>query len=620
MKLTLKLKLIVAASFVTTTVFFNNCSKTSSTSSSVANVSSDNMRDALGEANPGVGNGGQPGQPTDESDLFVRNISIPVNLSQTPDATNKVKLLLVVDNSKTMRLVHERLSQSLDSLIRPLRNFQTEIKIITTSEIMSTSPGEELEAQGFSYNSWTYPIGSKPNNEEARILKATPNETFGIYSYGEYHFLNSRYRVQISPADPDIDSKLLNLKNMILNISQQTNGSSREQGLCNILLALHDRGPNQFFEKNDTAGILLLSDENDQSYWNRLDTTENRVSCRNRYIHGNLEDKTLNQVVYTDSVNFNIYSARFQITYYYNNDGAIEKRNRGDNGGFPLPYSSYSHFVDDLNRNGSIACPADFFNNTILKGIPSIENGTNIEVSGCSVIPSWTALYNFAPTENNVCSGAFKKGERTYASFEEYVRLEKNAILVPGSCSHYKEVRSPNRGFGSFFLLGSEDSETNRERITNLKESQTSIKKAILNQAQRLFGKEKFFMGNLVHRDSTCITDPVEQSLGIDYETLFKDTFLADRVLNESICKQDFTPVLQNLSSGIATTVLRTYNINGLKPYEVISKILIQSSNGSRVLLNSSQYLIKDTKITLSTEVALADGDSVIVQVFSIPE
>jgi hypothetical protein len=99
--------------------------------------------------------------PGDPGDLKTRLVSFPINSTQIP-ANNKVKLLIVVDNSKSMRFVHEKLSKSLDSLIKPLKDFQIEIKIITTSEIMRQS-GEELENQGFSYRSWTYPIGSKPS-------------------------------------------------------------------------------------------------------------------------------------------------------------------------------------------------------------------------------------------------------------------------------------------------------------------------------------------------------------------------------------------------------------------------------------------------------------------------
>jgi hypothetical protein len=555
--------------------------------------------------------------PGDPGDLKTRLVSFPINSTQIP-ANNKVKLLIVVDNSKSMRFVHEKLSKSLDSLIKPLKDFQIEIKIITTSEIMRQS-GEELENQGFSYRSWTYPIGSKPNAEETRILNAKPSETFGIYSYGEYHFLNDRYRIKFEPGDSQLNAKLSDLKKMILDISKNTNGTNREQGLCNLLLALQDRGPHQFFEKNDTAGVLVISDENDQSFWNRYDTTENRVSCRNTYIHGNLEDKTIDEEVVDDSVNFNIFSARYQIAFDYNNDGLIERRNRGDNGGNPLPYSTYSSLMKDLIEKTTLACPQDFYNNVILgyaNYLASASGGKNALVTDCRVTPTWSAFYGFAPTADNVCVGSFTKNGKSYASFEEYLRLEKNMILVPGSCRHSKSKRSPHRGFGSFFLAGSEDSETNRELIRDAKISQSSIKKAILNQAQLLFGKEKFFMGSLIHKDTSCISDSNIQSVGADYANLFQGTIFSGRSVSESICSEDYSPILKDLSGGIATSVNRTYKVDDYKPYETLYRVFIVR-NGIKTQLGISNYTLNEDTVTLGASVVLNSGDILEVEIVS---
>ncbi|MBL7543951.1 MAG: hypothetical protein JNL11_09050 [Bdellovibrionaceae bacterium] len=598
---------------------YGNCAKL--TYEGNPTITSDNDNGALGNPNPGTGDGAEPNLPGNPGDLFTRLSSIPVT-GGTSTSNQKVKLLLVVDNSKSMRLVHEKLSKSLKSLIVPLKQFHVEIKIITTSEIMKQS-GKDLQDQGFDYKSWTYPIGSKPNEEESRILGAQSQETFGIYSYGEYHYLNDKYRMTFTPGDAQIDAKLINLQNMILDISANTNGTSREQGLCNIMLALHDRGPHQFFEKNDVAGVLLISDENDQSYWNFYDTSENRVSCRNSYIHGSLQDPTIDKEVIDDAVNFNVYAARYQISFDYNNDGVIEKRNRADNGGNWLPYATYSHLINDLNTKGSLICPEDFYKNTIqgyASYLASASGGTNGTVVGCKIIPSWTALYGFAPTADNICVGSFSKNGKTYASFAEYLKNEKNVILVPGSCSHYKSKRISYRNFGAFYIKGSEDPETNRPIIKDMKQSQASIKKAILNQAKRLFGKENFFMGNLIHKGNDCIADSAIQSLGVDYMNLFQSTELSDRLISESICESDYSPILGELSSGIVTSIGRTYEVANFKPYEVINRIFLVSGSKKTQLTPDSDYTVSENKFTIDSKVNLANGDILQIEIVSLPE
>lgn len=598
-----------------------NCAQTGTVGVEASNkLTDDSNRVSLGAPNPGSGNGEQPALPERGSDLFTRLVDIPIS-GATNSTDQKVKILLIVDNSKSMRLVHERLSQSLNSLVQPLKKFQTEIKIITTSEVMQQS-GEDLEQQGFSYKSWTYKEGSKPTGEEARILNALPNETYGIYSYGEYHFLNSKYRYTFTPGEAGIEAKLNQLKNDILSISANTNGSRREQGLCNLLLALHDRGPNQFFEKNDMAGVLLISDENDQSFWNNFDTAENRVACRSMYIHGSLQDKTLEKEVVNDAVNFNIYSARYEISYDYNNDGVIEKRNRGDNGGNPLPYDKYSNLIQELNSKTTLACPKDFYDN-VIKGyaayLASAAGGYNSVVSGCRVTPTWSALYNFALDSDNICLGEFKRGDKVYADFADYLRREKNMVLVPGSCNHYKSKRAPYRGFGEFYISGSEDAETNRSLIRDTKLSQASIKTAIMNQAKRLFGKEKFFMGNLIHKDAACISDAKIQSVGSDYANLFAGTPFADRMTSEPICSTDYSPVLSGLSGGIVDTIARTYVISDLKPYEVVNRVFVIRS-GVSIPIPFSRYMILDDRITLDESVQLSSGDVLRIEILSIPE
>jgi hypothetical protein len=215
--------------------------------------------------------------------------------------------------------------------------------------------------------------------------------------------------------------------------------------------------------------------------------------------------------------------------------------------------------------------------------------------------------------------GEFTKNGKSYGSFAEYLRVEKDWILVPGSCSHRISKRAPYRQFGQFYLLGSEDPETQRALIKDAKVSQASIKAAIMNQAKRLFGKEKFFMGNLVHKDNSCIVNSAIQSVGVDYANLFQGTPFADRIVTESICTNDYSPVLQGLSSEIIVSAGRTYKVDSLKPFEVINRIFLKSG-GSKRQLNISEYEVKEKTITLAKSLALMPGDILEVEILSIPE
>lgn len=361
---------------------------------------------------------------------------------------------------------------------------------------------------------------------------------------------------------------------------------------------------------------VLISDENDQSYWNTLDTTENRVALHNSYIHGSLTNLNSQNRTLSDSVDFNIYAARYQVSYKQNNDGIFEIKNRGDNGGNPLPASTHSTYVQNFPTNGALACPADFFNQIILpsqiSGLSS-NNITNVSIEGCQVRASWSAFYNFAP-DQNVCHKAFNKNGVQYANFSEYLKTQHNMILVENSCQQTVSNSTPKRQFGLFYLLGSEDPETLSEPIFSLTEQQSSIKKAILNQTQRLFGQSHFFMENIVHQNNECIKNNNEQSVGSDYINFFSGTGLEKNISTTSICVKNFDDSLKQMSLQIVKAFERSYLVDDLSSFEVITKVSLVKKDLS-VRLDNNQASISRNRISISTLIDLEDEDQLLIEI-----
>lgn len=592
------------------TTSFMNCSQPGGIAINTTPPADNN--DGAGQPNPGTGTGDDPTIP-DIPNLGQRFASIEISGDVTT-LDKKVKLLLVVDTSKSMRNVIEKLTQSILPLLDLLSDHNVEVKVITTTEVNRLRDGEALESQGWSFKAWG--LVSKPSGEMARLLGATSDEEYGIYSYAESHFLNDRNRFSFQANDANRATKIESLKATILSLLNQGGGSNREQGLCNLLLALHDRGPHQFFEKNDTAGVLVISDENDQSFWNNFDTSENRVACRNMYIHGALVNPKSTEEIKSDYLNFSTYTARYSVTYDYNNDGVIEKRSRGDNGGNPLSIK-YADYVKDFPVGGSLACPVEFFNQVVMPYQQAINppGASNIVVSNCRITVSGGPMYDFAPDEENVCEGSFTKKGKVYNSFSEYVAVELRAILVPGSCTHGPYVKKPKRVFNLFYIQGSEDPETLRELLPKAAQL-PSIKKAILNQADRLFGAENFFMTNIVHKDSQCIADPKEQSVGADYMNLFAGTPFSQRSASASICSQSFDVTLQDLAGQISATFNRTYFVT-MSGVEIIKSVTLVSGSESRKL-TVLEYAVMGNRITLMPQLQIQNGDILKVEIVSV--
>lgn len=595
-----------------TTTSFVNCSQSRNTAveNPVFLDQAGLVNEAPGNPNPGSGTG-KDSAIADVPGLLVRYTDIKITGQSVPTSDQKVKLLFVVDNSKSMRFVFQKLTASLNSLLNILSSYNVEVKVITTSEINKLRSGEVLESQGWSYAS--YSLAGKPTGEIAALLHASPDEVFGIYSYGEYHYLNNRNRMTFTMNDPQAASKIIQLKNMIMSLVEEGIGSNREQGLCNLLLALHDRGPNKFFEKNDTAGVVMISDENDQSFWNTLDTHENRVACRNSYIHGGLVNSVSNEKILTDSVSLNIYAAKYDVTYDYNNDGIIQKRSLINSGGIPLPKDKYSSLIEHLPVNGTLLCPQDFFTSKVVPYVKATTGAakgvSNVAITNCRIVPTGTVFYNFAPNEKSICEGSFAKDGQSYANFELYLATVGNKILVTGTCQHRVSINPPSRTFNLFYLKGSEDPETLQDIIPNLALQKTSIKKSIYNQADRLFGPERFFIANLVHKDGQCILDPNEQSIGTDYMNLFAGTPLSSRSTSTSICENSFDTALTNLGGQIKESLDRAYTIPMDLSTEAVRSIKLLSGSQIIPLTSGVEYSVMGDGLTLNYRLDIHLGD-----------
>lgn len=534
-------------------------------------------------------------------DLIKKNVEV----------AKPIKLLLVVDNSKSMLLTLEKLTASLVHLLSPLKDREVEVKLITTTSPLESSDPEFIRAQG--WKKITADLKGKPQGEIKRLTGALETEEFGLYSYWEYIHLADNYRFTFQKSDPEFDVKLTALKESILSLVRTASGSREEKGLCSILMALHDRGPHAFFKTGDAGAVVVVSDENDQSLWNPSWSMENRVSCRNTYIHGSLVDKASDRTVKRDSLNFNVFSTRYDVHYEYVNDGVKETRIAYGSGGHPLPLSQHPELKEKLLAGESVACPESLLAQKVLPFEWANRKTKNLEIKNCQIKSSWTARYQFAPETANVCDNPFTKDSENFLNLSDYVEKKLNALLVPKTCRHDRSEQSPQRSFGLWYFTGATDSLLFKSHSRDTRAHQEDIKKAIANQALSLFKPEDFNLFSLVHKDNSCMKDSQVQSVGADYIQALTGTALESRGSSASLCEEDYSLALKDLSVQVFGGFERVYNLEELNFSPGLVKIasvdLVRGPGETLRLNPGGDYNLDGFILTLSPGLELKTGD-----------
>ena len=217
---------------------FQNCSKMS--------FSASNSSVSPGSSITSVPS--QPAQPG--APIITERTKILLPESTTQQNNQKVKVLLVVDNSATMTNSQENLSRNISTLLNELSKFDSEIQVVST----------------------TYSTDDCPNNAKCRanalhqVEGSTRFDIFtdvnGVSRYGSISTTNTypkpvtTFKINSTYTEAQKNLITSEISNKIKSLGVR--GSDQERPFANTVLQSLS-----FFKKDDRALIFIITDEDD---------------------------------------------------------------------------------------------------------------------------------------------------------------------------------------------------------------------------------------------------------------------------------------------------------------------------------------------------------------------
>ena len=508
--------------------------------------------------------------------------------TESVEPTTAFKVLLVVDDSASMKKINDKLQASLDSLLVPIQNYPVLLKIITTSKLATD---QATVQKGWSHKTTSLNIKSIISDAWRTKFSLEPNDAFEN-GYDVFFTLNHIDLYSFQKNDPDYLVKVANIKNRILELSNSGTGTQKEQALCNTLLALYDEGPYRLFQPGDKAAIIIVTDEDDSSTWHASGSTSKRSSCYNRYTYGNVGNP---DVVKKQSTSYNLqtWNIRFTYSYDFNNDGKIENKNStSDNGGLGLVASEFYSDYASKNPTSVIECTeaqkTAAYN--YAKHLSPEPLNSNIVIQKCEIKSSWTALYGFGPNGENRCYTPFTEKNINYQNMADYYKRALNRVLVKESCKAYVSQSFSNRYISDFYIHNATDPEVLNVGIDKKANLPLSLQKSLLNRALDLFGNNSFSINAIIHKDAECLTSSA--SVGNKYMQLGVGSAAETSVRTMSICANDYNQVLGSLGQYIASVLKQELSFPKIKDDEIIKSASLIRAGVYQKLIAEQDYKI----------------------------
>lgn len=473
-----------------------------------------------------------------------------------------VKVLFVVDDSYTMSQSQAQLATAIDSLLTPLQGHNAEFKIVSTSGI----PSNEVD----------YTIQTKYMNEQKVEIPFS-----GITSVPSYlmerNISNNQsnrhpnFKLYRESTPSQFNSLKAQIKSAILNVG--VNGSETEEGLCATARQLFDQSASKFFKAGDKAAIIIISDEDDSSDFNK---------CVTRYV----QRVSTKPVVY---YNYGQLRARLTLEYQTSRDGVLSwvpiVWGVPLSGAQTITLGGNCTNADKSLATQKLASAGYVIRNVtecIYESVPATYYGSDIGDDGTD------------PNRNLCSSPAYFHGQ-----FFSNLYLMVNAIGLSsetGSC--VKQVVP-----GSAI---SQPIETDSVVKSDVSANNTQdLKYAVMNRSTELFGNAGFMVASLAHLSSESCALATGQSYGTKYHAL--RNLLNGNGIEASICSSDFSSVLSQVSNFVITEAKKSYVVSDLAENESILSVSVRRG-GKIILLNESDREIVRQSITL-TGFNLVAGD-----------
>ena len=514
---------------------------------------------------------------------------------------SELKIVMIVDNSSSMKAAQEYLNTGLKSLFAKLKslNIKSKIYIYTTTQLGDSSMFPVADQNTF-YR-WEDKYGVIKEGTEEPYLAAILD-----YEYTSRPLLlppAGGKELTITEDMPSSDYEtVISELDKILTSDQgiSTNGSSDEQGLCTVAKTLFDNGPNAIFNAGDKTLFLIVSDENDISESSCFAQTTESRDCDDKYggmysLYGCSYQPGPQRAETCDRVYYKIYeddSSKFtavrQIAYQCSKEVIKD--------GIKVIDEDYRDRVDRKYTGRCADQPYSCLAEDIaqIKVVKNDCNGENDAITSCR-ISCWefnrqplvyldthkdTMAYDLTQKSFTDSSGA------THANLFEYMEKKyPGRTFLKDNYSDYGEKWKP-------YCKNQPEKTVSYQELYGLDPNGTTLKETIKLKADEMFGADGYSM-------SLIINDPElnaaagcslqgEQSFGTEYKSFADSLDIKGAV--SSICSADYSYALENVSQFAQKVANEAKKTIVMEEGEMLLKITTKDKNGNDITLSTPEH------------------------------
>lgn len=543
--------------------------------------------------------------------------------------TSDLKVVMVVDNSSSMKNAQEFLSNGLGPLMSKIRSLdiKTQFFIYTTTQFYGD--GEKNIAERNTYYRYT------DNNGVFHETTSSPS-----YYSSDYDIVATENPVLLPPiggtnlmiapgmSDSDFDYISNRVKDLVSD-GVGIKGSPEEQGLCSMARTLFDTGTHAPFVTGDNVLFIVLTDENDISEDTCYAKKTKTRKCLDKYNpHGTLKAGLCNQSQRDtcDRVLYKAYSKqeehlkatrsiKYKCISEYVSDGETLVGTTTDS-----TYRNYMGRCADEVYGAGICSPEDLqrvydrpqcngSNDSFVYCNTTCKEQTTVTKSYVdkdkSTMNKNLFTSSFTTSDGNTYDNLFKYFEVKYPGIEfDQTKTTQYGESRSNACENLPEQRV------SF------------QEVTGLEPDSSTLKDAIKQRADSMFGPDGYSMSLIINdkdlNDKAGCSLTGAQSYGTEYKDLASNLAIPGGV--SSICSADYSIALENVSKFAEKVASEMKKTITLKEGERVIQITSTADNGQAFTLSSPKdYKIQGLVVTFTDDFVTNNKNVVEVRIGKAP-
>ncbi|MCH2534118.1 MAG: hypothetical protein MK008_06735 [Bdellovibrionales bacterium] len=570
----------------------------------------------------------------DECALGCRTEVLTPTLSNADKEINldaqELKVVMIVDNSSSMKSAQEYLSQGIRPLLSRIRALGIKVSFYVYSTTQFHNDGDNHIADYNRFYRYT---------DENGIYRETTSDPgyYGGFQYDVEKTITPSLRDPIGGVmtiDSDMSEDEFNqFEDKITSVISDEigiHGDSKERGLCTLSRTLFDKGNNQFLSAGDNVLFLVVTDENDES--------ETANSC------------------YSKLVKKRDCDAKYGTYYSYNQ---CDQSNTAECD--RVKYRVWA--VDALQKVSRRKIWATCENRYIADGTELVETSTeytyrDVHDKSCSEIPFGEGICNAdditrvrektsCSTEEEVITSC-KTSCYEYNSYStEYNDYNKdtlgknlmfNSFTTSGGNTYsnlieYMEAKHPDREFNTTEYRRYGYKEATRcdelpyeyssyQEDMGFSPETTSLKDVIKMKADSMFGADGYSLSLIINdkelNEQVGCALQGAQSFGTEYLNLANDLYIPGGV--SSICSADYSSALNNVGAFAQKVANESFKTLVLSPGEQLIRITGINKTGETYTLSTPEdYIVNGLVITFTDSFVAKNTNPVDVRIGKIP-